>query len=75
MKIVIISLILLISLIIFGGIIADIRDQEESMVSKLYGIGTLLLFFVWIPLFLIWRSGKTKFKAGLTPSKEKHTID
>ena len=69
MKIAVIIVTLVVFSLLIAGIIGDITDQKEALVSKLYGIATLILFFVWMPLFLFSRSKKTQFKKYIISSE------
>ena len=50
---------LMISLLLIGaGIYYDIAGLDEIAKNKLYGFGTLGLFFLTMPCFLIYRRNK-----------------
>lgn len=62
MKYIVWGILVLALLLLFGGIFSNAITGEEHRITKiLYGSGTLILFFVWIPVFLSWRSNKSKF--------------
>lgn len=51
------------SLLLLGaGVYYDITGLDETVKNKLYGFGTLDLFFLAMPSFLIYRRNKTNIK-------------
>ncbi|MBV7440764.1 hypothetical protein KRX57_04970 [Weeksellaceae bacterium TAE3-ERU29] len=61
------------SLFLLGaGVYYDITGLDETIKNKLYGFGTLNLFFLAMPSFLIYRHNKTNIKKYiLKQSQEK----
>lgn len=48
--------------LIFAGLYCDISGALPELKNKFYGFGTLILFFVAMPLFLIVRRKKFDLK-------------
>ncbi|TDL99812.1 MAG: hypothetical protein C4K58_00745 [Flavobacteriaceae bacterium] len=52
------------------GAYFDLFTQVLRSKNLAYGFGTLLFFFVWMPLFLFSRKGKSKFYQQINPSEK-----
>ncbi|MXV38720.1 hypothetical protein GO491_08565 [Flavobacteriaceae bacterium Ap0902] len=72
MKYLVITAAIISVVLLFTGIYLDMTDNPLK--DKFYGFGTIMMFLVTFPLFLIWRRNKTDLKKYVWRNNTKEDI-
>lgn len=75
MKYVTIIFLLVALILIGGGIYYDLMGMDEMIKDKLYGFGSICLFFLAMPSFLFYRRNKTDMKKYMLNLDRKDKIE